>query len=270
MTENILGVTKIVNWLFGKPALALLVALHIHVENAVYPIPNHVAMELLVFLVVVAFFLWLKPRLSVENPGGTQQCMEALITNSMGVGVRDLLDDLVGHGGEKYLPVLGSIGVFVMACNLISVIPGLSSPTADHSVPLGCAVIVFIYYNWCGIVKNGPIGHLKHFFGPVWWLAWLMLPIEVVSNVFRLLSLTVRLWVNMLVSEILYGLFLGLTVALFISLGRLNPLGYVSAIVPLLAPPLFILLHVFVAILQAFVFTILPVMYISLVVGEEH
>ena len=270
MEEQILGVTKLVNMLFGKPALALLTALHIHVENPQYPIPNHVAMELLVFVVVVVFFSWLKARLSVDNPGGTQQCMEALITNSMGVGVQDLLDDLVGHGGEKYLPMLGSIGIFVMACNLISVIPGLASPTATSSVPLGCAIVVFIYYNWAGIQKHGPIGHGKHFLGPVWWLAWLMLPIEIVSNLSRLLSLTVRLWVNMLVSEILYGLFLGLTVALFIGLGKLSPIGYVSAVVPFLAPPIFILLHVFVAILQAFVFTILPVMYIGAVAGEAH
>src|ERR1700722_4928019 len=137
MTEQILGVTKIVNLLLGKPALALLAALHIKPENPEYPIPNHISMELLVFLVMAVFFLWLKARLSVENPGGTQQCMEALITNSMGVGVRDLIDDLVGHGGEQYISMLGSIGIFVMACNLISVVPGLASPTATPSVPLG-------------------------------------------------------------------------------------------------------------------------------------
>ena len=270
MENQILGVTKVVNWLLGKPALALLMALHIRVENRAYPIPNHIAMELLVVLILVVFFLWLRPRLSVENPGGTQQCMEMLITNKIGVGVRDLLDDLVGHSGGQYLAMLGSIGIFVMACNLISVIPNLSSPTATSSVPLGCAVVVFVYYNWCGIRKNGLLGHGKHFLGPVWWLAWLMLPIEIVSNASRLLSLTVRLWVNMLVSEILYGLFLGLTVALFIGLGKLSPLGYASGAVPLVVPPIFILLHIFVAILQAFVFTILPVMYVSAVVAEEH
>jgi F-type H+-transporting ATPase subunit a len=270
MENQILGVTKVVNWLLGKPALALLAALHIRAENSQYPIPNHFAMELLVFLVMAIFFVWLKPRLSVDNPGGTQQCMEMLISNNMGVGVKDLLDDLVGHGGDRYLPMLGTIGIFVLACNLISVIPNLTSPTATSSVPLGCAVVVFVYYNWAGIRKNGLLGHGKHFLGPVWWLSWLMLPIEIVSNASRLLSLTVRLWVNMLVSEILYSLFLGLTVALFIGLGKLNPLGYASGIVPLAVPPIFILLHVFVAVLQAFVFTILPVMYIGAVVAEEH
>jgi F-type H+-transporting ATPase subunit a len=270
MENQILGVTKVVNWLLGKPALAILAALHIRVGDTQYPIPNHISMELLVFLLMAIFFLWLKPRLSVDNPGGTQQCMEALITNSMGIGARDLLDDLVGHGGDKYLPMLGTIGLFVLACNLISVVPGLASPTATSSVPLGCALVVFIYYNWAGIVKNGVLGHGKHFLGPVWWLAWLMLPIEIVSNLSRLLSLTVRLWVNMLVSEILYSLFLGLTVALFIGLGRLSPIGYSSGLVPLIVPPVFILLHIFVAILQAFVFTILPVLYVGAVVAEQH
>ncbi len=132
------------------------------------------------------------------------------------------------------------------------------------------AVVVFIYYNWAGIRKNGPVGHGKHFLGPVLWLAWLMLPIEIVSNVSRLLSLTVRLWVNMLVSELLYSLFLGLSVALFIFVGKLNAVGYVSGVLPLVAPPIFIALHIFVAILQAFVFTILPVVYVSAVVAEEH
>lgn len=270
MENQILGVTKLVNLLLGKPALALLAALHIHAENSQYPIPNHVSMEILIFALLAALFLWLKPRLSVEDPGGTQQCLEALITNSMGIGAQDLLDDLVGHGGDKYLPMLGTIGLFVLACNLISVVPGLSSPTATSSVPLGCAVVVFLYYNWAGIRKNGLLGHGKHFLGPVWWLSWLMLPIEIVSNASRLLSLTVRLWVNMLVSEILYSLFLGLTVALFIGLGRLNPVGYVSGVVPFAVPPVFILLHVFVAILQAFVFTILPILYVGAVVAEEH
>lgn len=270
MEEKILGVTKLVNWLLGKPALALLGLLHIRPESRQYPIPNHIAMELLIFALAIVFFVWLKGRLSVERPGGTQQCMEALLTNPMGVGVQDLLDDLVGHGGEKYLAMLGSIGMFVLLCNLISVVPGLSSPTATSSVPLGCAVVVFIYYNWAGLRKNGPIGHGKHFLGPVWWLAWLMLPIEIVSNVSRLLSLTVRLWVNMLVSELLYSLFLGLSVALFIFMGKLNALGYVSGVLPLVAPPIFIALHIFVAILQAFVFTILPVVYVSAVVAEEH
>ena len=146
----------------------------------------------------------------MDRPGGTQQCMEALLTNSMGVGIRDLLDDNVGHDGQKYVAMLGSIGIFVLICNLVGLFPTFMSPTAVVSVPLGCAIVVFIYYNWVGIVKHGPLGHGKHFLGPVLAMSPIMLPIEIVSNLARLLSLTVRLWVNMLVSETLYMLFLGL------------------------------------------------------------
>jgi F-type H+-transporting ATPase subunit a len=270
MEEQLLGITKLVNWLLAKPVLALFAALHIRVENSEYPIPNHIAMELVVFLIAVVFFIWLKGRLSVDKPGAVQQCMEALLTNSMGVGVRDLLEDIAGHGALKYLPMLGSIGMFVLMSNLISLIPGFSSPTAHYSVPLGCAVLVFLYYNWTGVVKHGPLGYGKHFLGPALWLAPLMLPIEILSNLARLLSLTVRLWVNMVVSEVLYATFLGLTLALFLFVGKLNALGYILAPVPLVVPSVFILLHFFVGILQAFVFTLLPIIYVSGAVGEEH
>jgi F-type H+-transporting ATPase subunit a len=270
MEEQVLGVTKLINALLGKPALALLAALHIHAENSEYPIPNHVAMELIVFLAAIVFFTWLKARLSVDNPGGTQQCIESLLTNSMGVGARDLLEDNAGHGASKYLPMIGSIGMFVLMCNMISLVPGLSSPTANNSVPLGCAIVVFLYYNWTGIAHHGPLGYGKHFLGPSLALAPIMLPIEIVSNLARLLSLTVRLWVNMVVSELLYVTFLGLTLAVFLFTSKLNVLGYALAPVPLLVPCIFILLHIFVGFLQAFVFTLLPIIYIGGAVGEEH
>lgn len=260
----------ILNRLLGKQVLALLDALHIKPESPAYPIPTHVAMEVLAFLIAVVFFLWLKGRISVERPGATQQCMEALLTNPMGVGVRDLLEDNVGHDANKYVAMLGSIGIFVLLNNLISIVPTLESPTASVSVPLGCAIVVFIYYNWTGIVKHGPLGHSKHFLGPVLAMSPIMLPIEIVSNLARLLSLTVRLWVNMLVSETLYILFLGLMLQLSIFLEQLNKLGYVGVLVPLLGPIPFILLHIFVAVLQAFVFTILPVIYVAGAVAEEH
>jgi F-type H+-transporting ATPase subunit a len=268
--HQILGVTKLINWLLGKPVAVFLAALHIKVENPQYPIPNHIAMELVVFGFAAIFFVWLKRRLSVDRPGATQQCLEMVFSNPMGVGARDLLDDIVGHGAERYLPVVGSIGLFVLFCNLISLIPGFESPTAQSSVPLGCAVTVFLYYNWCGIRKHGPLGYGKYFLGPSLPLAPLMLPIEIVSHLARLLSLTVRLWVNMLVSELLYVLFLGLTLTVFIGGRQINPTLNVLAVVPLIGPTAFIALHIFVGILQAFVFTLLPIIYVSGAVAEEH
>jgi len=97
-----------------------------------------------------------------------------------------------------------------------------------------------------------------------------MLPIEIVSHLARLLSLTVRLWVNMLVSELLYVLFLGLTLALFIGARQLHPALSVLALIPLVGPTVFIALHIFVGVLQAFVFTLLPIIYVSTAVAEEH
>ncbi len=279
MEENhLLAVTKLVNWLLGKPAAALLAALHILPENPQYPIPNHIAMELAVFAVAAVFFVWLKQRLSADRPGATQQVMEMLLSNPMGVGVRDLLDEMVGHGAERYMPMLGSIGIFVLLCNLISLIPGFESPTAQSSVPLGCAVVVFLYYNWAGIRKHGVIGYGKHFTGPDMEmpfpvnliLSLLMLVIETVSNLARLLSLTVRLWVNMLVSELLYVLFLGLTLVLFLGGRQTNPILNLLVFAPLLGPVVFIALHIFVGLLQAFVFTLLPIIYVSGAVAEEH
>jgi len=270
MEESILGITKLVNALFGKAALALLGVLHIQPSNPQYPIPNHIAMELLVFALAVVFFLWLRGRLSVERPGGTQLVMETLLRNPMGLGVVDLLENNIGHGALKYLPMIGSIGIFVLFSNLISVVPGLASPTAEVSVPLGCAMLVFLYYHWSGLKKHGPVHYGKHFMGPNVFLSPLMVVVETFSHLARLLSLTVRLWVNMMVSEMLYGIFLGLTLALFLFVGKLNALGYALAPIPLLAPVIFIVLHIFVAFVQAFVFTILPVIYLAGAVAEGH
>jgi len=206
----------------------------------------------------------------VERPGGTQQVMELLLRNPMSLGVADLLENNIGHGAMKYLPMIGSIGIFVLFSNLISVVPGLASPTAEVSVPLGCALLVFLYYHWSGLKKHGPLHYGKHFMGPNIYLSPLMVVVESVSHMARLLSLTVRLWVNMMVSEMLYGIFLGLTLALFVFVGKLNALGYALAPLPLLAPVIFIVLHIFVAFVQAFVFTILPVIYLTGAVAEAH
>lgn len=256
-------VAVIVNRLLGKPAAALLQALHISPSNPDYPISNSVSMELLVFLVAVIFFLWLKARISVDRPGATQQVMEMVLTNPMGVGIRDLINDNIPHGGEQYLPLIGTIGIFILFCNLINVIPTLDAPTATVTVPLGCAIIVFVYYNFAGIAKQGLLGHGKHFLGPIPVMAPLMLPIELFSHSFRLLSLTVRLWVNMLVSEMLYVIFLGMMLSIYVALAKLGAAGQAAVIFPLTIPLIFIALHLAVAVLQAFVFTILPIIYIA-------
>jgi len=276
--EQPIWVAVVLNRLLGKPAAALLAALHIQPSNPDYPIPNSVSMEILVFIVAVIFFLWLKARISVDRPGATQQVMEIILTNPMGVGIRDLIKDNIPHGGDEYLPLIGTIGIFILFCNLINVIPTLDAPTATVTVPLGCAVIVFVYYNLMGIAKKGIGGHGKHFLGPdlpmpavakIPLQVVLMLPIEIFSNTFRMLSLTVRLWVNMLVSEMLYVIFLGMMLSIYVALAKFGAAGQAAAIFPLMIPLVFIVLHIAVAILQAFVFTILPIIYVAGAV-EEH
>jgi F-type H+-transporting ATPase subunit a len=270
MEEHVLWITRLVNAALGKPALALMNALGIHAENPEYPITNYFAMELLVFAVAIVFFLWLRGRLSVDRPGGTQQCLETLLRNPMSLGVADLLENNVGHEGLRYLPMIGSIGLFVLISNLLSLVPGLESPTAFVPVPLGCAIVVFLYYHFSGLRKHGPLKYGKHFMGPNIFLSPLMVIVEAFSHLARLLSLTVRLWVNMMVSEMLYVIFLGLTLTLLLFAASGNVLGNLLAPLPLLAPVVFIVLHIFVAFVQAFVFTILPVIYLAGAVGGGH
>jgi F-type H+-transporting ATPase subunit a len=269
MAEHPIWITVLLNRLLGKQAAALLAALHIHPNDPQYPIPSYVCMEILVFALAIVFFLWLRGRISAENPGVTQQCMEGLLTNSMGIGARDLLQESVGHDSDRYLPMIGSVGLFILMCNLISIVPTLDAPTASKSVPLGCAIVVFLYYNWHGILHHGPAGYGMKFVGPIKPMAIIMVPVETFSHLARLLSLTVRLWVNMMVSDLLYVIFLGLSISLFFFLGKQSPIGYVSGVAPVMAV-VFILLHIFVAFVQAFVFTILPVIYLAGAVGEEH
>jgi F-type H+-transporting ATPase subunit a len=272
MPEHLHWFTILLNKWFGSLALALLSALHIHVEYPAYPIPNAVAGSFAVLVLAMIFFLWLRPRISVDNPGALQQMMEGLITNSQGLGIRDLLEDNIEHGADKYLAVVGSVSIFILLANAISSIPAFESPTQNPSVPLACAIVTFVYYNFAGLKTQGPVGYVKHFAGPVWWLAWLIFPVEIVSHTARLLSLTVRLWANIFASELIYMIFLSLLLEPTVAVSQHNAilgwggLGIFAAILP----GLFILLHLFVAVVQAFVFTILPAIYIGMATSHEH
>jgi F-type H+-transporting ATPase subunit a len=271
MNEHLNWFTVLLNKIFGGAANALLAALHIHPKDAAYPIPNYVAGSIAVCVIAAVFFIWLRTQISVDRPGVAQQVMEALLTNSMGVGIRDLLDDNVQHDARQYLPVVGSISFFILFANAISVLPAFESPTGHPSVPLACAILTFAYYNLAGLRQHGAVGYAKHFAGPVWWLAWLIFPVEIISHTARLLSLTVRLWANIFASELIYVIFLGLFIAPAVSVGHTHPaLGLAMGIFPALLPVAFILLHLFVAVVQAFVFTILPALYIGMATAEEH
>jgi F-type H+-transporting ATPase subunit a len=272
MEESYSPTTYFVNRHLGAMALSLLHALHIEPDNLALPIPQHVVMGVLVALFLTILAVILRQRLSVEKPGAMQQVAELLLTNPMKIGIRDILDETAGRHGRSFIYVIGTISIFILFANLFSLFPWFSAPTGHVSVPLGCATIIFLYFNWQGIKHHGPVNYAKHFAGPVWWMAWLIFPVEVISTLARLLSLTVRLYANIFSSDLIYGLFLGLLADAFTTVWTKSALaGAIVAIFPALVPLLFIALHVLVAFVQALIFTVLPASYLGMATAsEEH
>ena len=271
MEHHVSWLTHLVNQILGGSALALLKALHFKPDYPDTPIPEHVVMALTVLVVGTVLALLLRSRLSVERPGPSQQIAELLLTNPMGFGIKDVLEENAGHDWQKYVPMVGSIALFILLANLFGAFPFLSAPTANVTVPLACAIITFIYFNWQGLKHHGAGGYAKQFAGPVWRLSPLMFPVEIISTTARLLSLTVRLWANIFASDLIYGLFLGLFTGLAVWAGTKSAIaGIALGVFPALAPIAFIILHVFVSVVQTYVFAILPAVYIGLATADEH
>jgi len=271
MEEHITWTTRFVNHYLGGVALSLDSALHITPTHPDMPIQQHVVMALIVLVISTILALIVRARLSVDNPRSLQQISEMLISNPMGFGARDLVAENVHHHPDRYVPFIGSIGVFVLIANLMSLFPAFSAPTVQETVPLACAILTFLYFNYHGLRHHGPVKYTAHFAGPVWWLSWLIFPVEIISTTARILSLTVRLWANILASELIYNIFLGLFVGLTTWGWTKNVrLGVVLGILPALLPIAFIALHIFVAIVQAYIFTILPSVYLGLATADEH
>ncbi|MCJ7503741.1 MAG: F0F1 ATP synthase subunit A [Acidobacteriia bacterium] len=243
--EHELWFTALLNKLLGSGVTAMLVKIGLPPADPARPIPNYVAMEILVILVILGGALLLRRRLSVEDAGRFQQAAEVVVEFTQG-----LVDDIIGPGGRRYVAMLATLGIFILLSNLLGLIPTLQTPTAHYQVTAGCAVAAFLYYNFHGFRHHGVLGYLKHLCGPMMGIAIVMFPVEVISNLFRMLSLTVRLWANMLVGDILEGIFTGL--------------------VPIAIPALFMALHVFVSFMQAYIFMLLPAVYLSFAVSEEH
>jgi F-type H+-transporting ATPase subunit a len=276
MDKALKHLTHWLNHLLGPYALQLLHALHIQPADYEQPIPEYVVMSLVVLLIGTVLALVLRSRLSVERPGGFQQAAELLLTNSMGFGIKDLLEENISHGGSKFIPFLGSISIFILLSNLLSIFPEFTSPTVNAVVPLACASLVFIYFNWQGIRHHGVVRYLLTFAGSPkslgdWVLALLLFPVEIISTSARLLSLTVRLWANIFASDLIYVIFLGLLLGPFEWAWTKNPvLGVIAAIFPVVIPIVFVGLHIFVSFIQAYIFTVLPAIYLGLAVADEH
>jgi F-type H+-transporting ATPase subunit a len=209
------------------------------------PWSTSLATEILVVAIIVLFFAFLRSRLSMDRPGKLQQSVEViydfLYTQS---------EEQVGHAGPQHLVLFGTLFIFILCCNLIGIIPAFESPTMFPEVPLGCALVTLGYYNFMGVREHGVVKYLAHFAGPIWWMAPLMIPIEIVSHLARPLSLTVRLFANMYAGEQVTLAFLGVTY--------------------LVAPAIFMGLHVFVSFLQAYIFALMAMMYVNGAVAHDH
>jgi F-type H+-transporting ATPase subunit a len=201
-------------------------------------------MELLVFFGLLLYFIVVRATLSVEKPGPAQHIAE--MTHEF---ILEQSESIIGHGFERFASYLTVLGLFILIANLMGLVPGLESPTANAVVPLGFALCTFLYYHYHGIRSNG-FSYIKQFLGPVPVLYPLMFVIEIISHCARVLSLTVRLYANMFAGDLV-------TLAFF-------------SLVPVGIPLIFLGLHFGVAIVQAYVFLLLAMIYLSLAVAHDH
>ncbi len=212
----------------------------------------HMMYSTFIFIVLclISLFTFFKlrkaeARLVPESKGSLANIMEVAVEKLLG-----LMEDIVGKDAPKYFPLIGTLFIFIFLNNLLSVVPGFLPPTDNINTTLACGLTTFLYYNYVGFKENG-VGYLKHFMGPIIWLGPLMLVIEVIGHLVRPVSLGLRLFGNITGDHLVLGIF--------------------SDLVPLVVPVVFLGLGTFVSFIQAFVFSLLSLIYVGLAVEhEEH
>jgi F-type H+-transporting ATPase subunit a len=206
-------------------------------------IPGHVTYTLIV-MGLLAVLSVLATRGIGVYPNRVQNVMEVVLG-----GFEALLIDTMGHHGKRFFPLIATLGLFILSSNLIGLIPGFESPTSNINTTVSMAIVVFSMTHIVGVQMQG-MKYFKQFLGPVWWLTPLMMPIEIISHLSRPLSLSVRLFGNIMGEDIV--------------------LAVVILLVPLLVPlPVFILM-IFTSIIQTLVFMLLAMMYIAGAMEEHH
>jgi len=252
MEEKELGLTALFNDYLAGPANAILGLFHITAKNPARPWETWIVMEILVAVLLMIVVAALKAGLSPDKPGALQHIFEGIYgfinTTAEEAGIQH---------GHQYVPYIGTIFIFILSMNLIGIIPAFESPTMAPWVPAGLAVVTFVYFNAMGFKANG-IGYLTQFAGPVRFpnriatvaVIIFMIPIETLSVLIRPLSLTVRLYGNMFAGEQVTLVFLNLTKLVF--------------------PVVFMGLHIFVGLVQAYVFTLLTTIYVAIATSHEH
>ena len=217
--------------------------------NAETAIPWYTVMFVIACILSVVIIWILKGQLSEDEPGYGQQTLEVGV-----LAVRSMIEDIIGPQGLKYFPVVMTFAVLILVSNLMGMFPLFMSPTSATSVTFALGLSSFFYYNWIGIKENGIFGHLKHLWGPIWWIGPLIFPIELISNFIRPLSLGIRLFGNMFADEKVSH-----------TVSNLYP-SVTHWLVPVFLMPL----GVFVSFIQTFVFILLSQLYLSEVSHGAH
>ncbi|TET72588.1 MAG: F0F1 ATP synthase subunit A [Candidatus Aminicenantes bacterium] len=242
--EHSLYIVELFNKIFSKPLSLLLGLMGIEVKNPEHLVPDYIVMCLIVAAFLILFFGLSSRKLKLV-PSKLQSILELIIE-----AFDSLLVDTIGEKGKKYLPMVATVGLFILSCNLLGLVPGLMSPTSKLNVTVGCALTVFTYYHWQGIKSQGVFKYLKHFMGPIPLIAPLMVPIEIISHFSRPVSLSIRLFGNIFAEELL----IVITVS----------------IIPFFLPLPFMAVAIFTAVIQAFVFVLLSCIYIAGAVAHEE
>ena len=217
--------------------------------NAETAIPWYTVMFVIACILSVVIIWILKGQLSEDEPGYGQQTLEVGV-----LAVRSMIEDIIGPQGLQYFPVVMTFAVLILVSNLMGMFPLFMSPTSATSVTFALGLSSFLYYNWIGIKENGIFGHLKHLWGPIWWIGPLIFPIELISNFIRPLSLGIRLFGNMFADEKVSH-----------TVSNLYP-SVTHWLVPVFLMPL----GVFVSFIQTFVFILLSQLYLSEVSHGAH
>jgi F-type H+-transporting ATPase subunit a len=211
-------------------------------------IPWYTVMFVIACILSVVIIWIFKGQLSEEEPGYGQQTLEIGV-----LAVRSMIEDIIGPQGLKYFPVVMTFAVLILVSNLMGLFPLFMSPTAAVSVTFALGISSFLYYNWVGIKENGIIGHLKHLAGPIWWIAPLIFPIELISNFIRPFSLGIRLFGNLFADEKV-----------------VHTVSHLAPPYTWIAPLLLMPLSIFVSFIQTFVFILLSQLYLSEVSHGSH
>jgi F-type H+-transporting ATPase subunit a len=221
-------------------------------------LPPHTVHATFVMLLVIGFSVVANRQLAAARAAGNALVPDERLTArnlaELFVGaMHSLSEGVLGARGRRYVPLFGSFFIFILIGNLLGLVPGFAPPTSDFNITFALGVASFLAYNAIGIQAQGIVEYCKHFAGPIWWLAVLMVPLELIDNLVRPVSLALRLFGNMTGDHLVLEIFTDLT--------------------KFIVPVVFYMLGAFVSLIQAFVFTLLTIIYVSLAVGhhgDEH